>query len=98
MEPTLTFSIQDYLKAIYELTAGDGAASTTALAKRLNVSPASVTGMVQKLASQRPALLVYRKHRGVTLTRRGAASRAGGDPSPPSARDVAGAESWILVG
>jgi len=72
VEPSLTFSIQDYLKSIYELTAVDGAASTTALAKRLSVSPASVTGMVQKLASHRPALVVYRKHRGVTLTRRGA--------------------------
>ena len=71
MEPLLTFSIQDYLKSIYELTAMGGAASTNALAKRLRVSPASVTGMVQKLASSRPALVVYRKHRGVRLTPRG---------------------------
>jgi DtxR family Mn-dependent transcriptional regulator len=68
---SLTFSIQDYLKSIYELTAVGGAASTNALAKRLRVSPASVTGMVQKLASHKPALVVYRKHRGVTLTPRG---------------------------
>jgi len=71
VETSLTFSIQDYLKSIYQLTAVGGAASTNALAKRLGVSPASVTGMVQKLASHRPALVVYRKHRGVKLTRRG---------------------------
>lgn len=69
---SLTFSIQDYLKSIYELTADGGAAGTNALAQRLRVSPASVTGMVQKLASLRPALVVYKKHRGVRLTRRGA--------------------------
>jgi len=70
-ERALTFSIQDYLKSIYELTASGEAASTNALAARLGVSAASVTGMVQKLAALRPALVVYEKHRGVRLTQRG---------------------------
>lgn len=68
MEQSLTVSIQDYLKNIYELTENGEAASTNTLAKRLNVSAPSVTGMVQKLASARPALVAYKKHQGVTLT------------------------------
>ena len=71
MEHTLTISIQDYLKNIYELTEDGENASTNALASKLNVKPASVTGMVQKLASAKPALVEYQKHQGVTLTKDG---------------------------
>lgn len=71
MEQTLTISIQDYLKHIYELTENGESASTTALAKKLNISAPSVTGMVQKLASAKPALVEYQKHRGATLTKEG---------------------------
>src|SRR5687767_12677895 len=71
MEQTLTISIQDYLKNIYELTENGEAASTNALAKKLNISAPSVTGMVQKLASAKPALVEYQKHQGVTLTKEG---------------------------
>ena len=68
MEQNLTISIQDYLKHIYELTENGTSASTNALAAKLKVKPASVTGMVQKLASAKPALVTYQKHQGVTLT------------------------------
>jgi DtxR family Mn-dependent transcriptional regulator len=61
-------SIQDYLKRIYELTECGAPASTNDLARELNIKPASVTGMIQKLASEKPALLEYHKHQGVTLT------------------------------
>jgi len=71
MEQTLTISIQDYLKHIYELTENGESASTNALAKKLNISAPSVTGMVQKLASAKPALVEYQKHQGVTLTKEG---------------------------
>ncbi|HEX8992303.1 MAG TPA: metal-dependent transcriptional regulator [Anaerolineales bacterium] len=71
MTETLTVSIQDYLKAIYELTRSGEAATTNGLAGRLGVEPASVTGMIQKLAATRPALVTYRKHRGVKLTTAG---------------------------
>ncbi len=71
MEQTLTISIQDYLKNIYELTENGESASTNALARKLNVSAPSVTGMVQKLASSKPALVEYQKHQGVTLTKEG---------------------------
>jgi len=68
---TITQNIQDYLKAIYNLVEGEGPASTTALAARLGIAPASVTGMVQKLATSTPPLVIYRKHQGVTLTPEG---------------------------
>ncbi len=71
MTETLTVSIQDYLKAIYELTRSGEPASTNGLAERLGIEPASVTGMIQKLAATRPALVSYRKHRGVKLTAAG---------------------------
>jgi DtxR family Mn-dependent transcriptional regulator len=71
MEQTLTISIQDYLKNIYELTENGESASTNALAAKLKIKPASVTGMVQKLASAKPALVEYQKHQGVTLTKEG---------------------------
>ena len=71
MDRTLTISIQDYLKNIYELTEDGGSASTNALARKLNISAPSVTGMVQKLASADPALVEYQKHQGVTLTKAG---------------------------
>lgn len=67
----LTQNIQDYLKAIYSLTENNSSASTTALAARLGVAPASVTGMIQKLASSSPPLVVYHKHQGATLTPQG---------------------------
>ncbi len=71
MQQSLTVSAQDYLKTIYELTENGMSASTNALAKKLDIKPASVTGMIQKLASSKPALVEYQKHQGVTLTREG---------------------------
>jgi len=71
MTELLTQSIQDYLKHIYELNENGGTASTNDLAQRLNIAPASVTGMLQKLASAKPPLVNYRKHQGVTLTKNG---------------------------
>src|SRR6266498_2845627 len=71
MEKNITISTQDYLKHIYELTENGESASTNALAQKLNIKPASVTGMMQKLASSKPALVEYQKHQGVTLTKDG---------------------------
>jgi len=71
MDQTLTISIQDYLKHIYDLTASGQSASTNALSERLKVKPASITNMIQKLASTKPALVEYRKHQGVKLTKQG---------------------------
>ncbi|MDL1909257.1 metal-dependent transcriptional regulator [Chloroflexi bacterium CFX6] len=66
-----TQSVQDYLKRIYELTEDGAPASTNDLARELNIKPASVTGMIQKLAAEKPALVEYQKHQGVTLTKAG---------------------------
>ncbi|HUE98024.1 MAG TPA: metal-dependent transcriptional regulator [Anaerolineales bacterium] len=71
MPNTLTVSIQDYLKNIYELTESGESASTTALAGKLKISAPSVTGMIQKLATSKPPLVEYQKHQGVTLTKDG---------------------------
>lgn len=68
MRGTLSPSIQDYLKHVHALCSEGRTASTTALAARLGGSPASVTGMVQKLAVLEPPLVVPQKHRGVSLT------------------------------
>ncbi len=66
-----TQSIQDYLKHIYECTENGAAASTNDLAARLGIAPASVTGMLQKLAGTEPPLVRYRKHQGARLTAEG---------------------------
>ncbi len=71
MSEIITQSIQDYLKHIYELNENGGTASTNDIAAKLNIAPASVTGMLQKLASSNPPLVVYKKHQGVTLTKSG---------------------------
>ena len=68
MTESITQTIQDYLKTIYDLSESEGSASTTALATRLGIAPASVTGMLQRLAAGSPPLVDYRKHQGVTLT------------------------------
>ncbi len=65
-EPTLTDEIQDYLRGIYKVAAEDGRASITALARRLDVSPASASAMVKKLAAL--GLAVHEPYRGVALT------------------------------
>ena len=65
----LTASVEDYLKAIYDLERAGEPAATTALASRLGVAPASVTGMVRRLAEA--GLLTHERYRGARLTERG---------------------------
>jgi DtxR family transcriptional regulator, Mn-dependent transcriptional regulator len=67
--PATSEAVDDYLKAILELGGAEDARVTTkALAARLAIRTPSVTGMLQRLASERPALVLYEKHRGVRLT------------------------------
>ena len=68
MRENLTQTIEDYLKTIYTLTTRAGRVTTNQIAARLGVTPASVTGMLKRLASSDPPLVEYRKHRGVLLT------------------------------
>lgn len=64
-----TQAVEDYLKTIYELERESGKVSTTALSERLGVAPASVTGMVKKLAGLK--LVKHEPYRGVELTAAG---------------------------
>jgi DtxR family Mn-dependent transcriptional regulator len=60
-------AIEDYAKAIYSLAhRGDGTVTTTALAERLRVTPASVSSMVKKLAER--GLAAHTPYQGVRLT------------------------------
>ena len=62
--------MEDYAKAIYALQDRcGGAVSTTALAERLGVTPASASGMVRKLGEQ--GLVAHEPYRGVRLTASG---------------------------
>jgi DtxR family Mn-dependent transcriptional regulator len=69
--PELSAAVQDYAKAIYALETQEGAASTSALAERLEVRPASVSGMLRKLVALE--LVDHEPYRGVRLTERGRA-------------------------
>jgi DtxR family Mn-dependent transcriptional regulator len=71
MRENLTHTIEDYLKVIYEITTTQERASTNQIAAALDVTPASVTGMVKKLADTNPPLLEYQSHRGVILSTEG---------------------------
>jgi DtxR family Mn-dependent transcriptional regulator len=68
-KPALTDAIQDYLREIYKLGIESERVSVTALAKRLEVAPASASAMVKKLAALE--LAVHEPYRGVTLTEAG---------------------------
>jgi DtxR family Mn-dependent transcriptional regulator len=65
----LTAPVEDYLKAIYTIGKGTGAAATNEIAQRLALAPASVSGMVRRLADQ--GLLAYERYHGVKLTETG---------------------------
>ena len=67
----LTHAVEDYLKTIYDLTRSGERASTNQIAERMAVTPASASGMIQKLAVTTPPLLEYEKHHGVILTEEG---------------------------
>lgn len=67
----LSEAVEDYLKAIYTIADGTTPVSTSAIAARLGVAPASVTQMLKKLADMKPRLVVYRRHHGVQLTPQG---------------------------
>ncbi len=67
----LSRSVQDYLKVIYAQTRDGQPTTTLRLAEALEVAPASVSNMLQKLDGSHPRMVDYRKHRGVSLTPEG---------------------------
>ncbi|HXY30279.1 MAG TPA: metal-dependent transcriptional regulator [Gemmatimonadaceae bacterium] len=64
-----TAPVEDYLKAIYDLERAGGPAGTNEIAQRLSIAPASVSGMVRRLAEH--GLLAHERYRGVRLTEAG---------------------------
>jgi DtxR family transcriptional regulator, Mn-dependent transcriptional regulator len=66
---SLTRSVEDYLKAIYQLSPEGRAASTSEIAHLLALSAPSVTGMVKRLSEH--GLLEHVPYRGVQLTEEG---------------------------
>jgi DtxR family Mn-dependent transcriptional regulator len=67
--PATTEAVDDYLKAILELSGPkEHRVASNTLAGHLDVRAASVTGMLQKLANQKPSFVKYEKHHGVRLT------------------------------
>jgi DtxR family Mn-dependent transcriptional regulator len=66
----MTFSEENYLKAIYHLTVvSDSEVSTNAIAEMMETKASSVTDMLKKLAEK--DLVNYKKYQGVSLTENG---------------------------
>lgn len=66
---SLTRSVEDYLKVIYRLSPGGRPAATSQIAQALDLSPASVSGMIKRLSEQ--GLLDHEPYRGAQLTEEG---------------------------
>lgn len=68
----LSYTEENYLKAIYHLSeGGEKAVLTNELADSMSTKPASVTDMVKKLSVKK--LIAYEKYYGVTITKQGKA-------------------------
>lgn len=66
----ITFSEENYLKAIYHLGKfGNALVSTNAIADKMDTKASSVTDMIKKLAEKE--LVAYTKYQGTTLTEKG---------------------------
>ena len=67
-----TESVDNYLKAIFALSGPEETrVSSTALAQKLRVAPASITNMLQKLASSPKPFVEYERYHGVRLSPEG---------------------------
>jgi len=62
----MSASTEEYLEALYSLTQNGRTAGTSDISRKLNISPASVTEMLKKLAEE--DLVKYSPYQGVTLT------------------------------
>jgi DtxR family Mn-dependent transcriptional regulator len=67
--PPVTAPVEDYLKVIFELESAAGVAGTNEIAAELGFAPASVSGMIRRLAEQ--GLITHERYRGVRLTKAG---------------------------
>ncbi|HEX6132846.1 MAG TPA: metal-dependent transcriptional regulator [Longimicrobiales bacterium] len=67
-----TPAVEDYLKAIYQLSEQGAAVSTSAIAERLGVAAGSVTGMLKRLSEA--GLVEHTRYYGARLTADGASN------------------------
>lgn len=65
----VTSTVQDYLKTIYSIALAGERVCTSAIAERLEVSPASVTSMIKRLSSM--GYVTHHRYQGVELTEQG---------------------------
>ncbi|MEM0942020.1 MAG: metal-dependent transcriptional regulator [Bacteroidota bacterium] len=66
----LSFTEENYLKAIYHLSEGGNVCvNTNSLAESMNTSPASANDMVKRLSQKK--LIVHQKYKGATLLTKG---------------------------
>jgi DtxR family Mn-dependent transcriptional regulator len=70
-ESTFSISTEEYLEQIYRLGRHEKEVTTCDLARRLKVSPASVTGMLKRLAER--GLIHHQPYQSVSLTEEGRA-------------------------
>jgi DtxR family Mn-dependent transcriptional regulator len=68
-DKTITHAHEDYLKAIYVLASEEGKVTNSSLANHLEVTPASTTHMVKRLAELE--LVDYEPYQDITLTAAG---------------------------
>ena len=61
--------IENYLKNIYKLSSNEGKVTTSSLSEKLQISPASVSEMIKKLAEE--GTLTHTPYKGVELTEEG---------------------------
>lgn len=64
-----SISVENYLKNIYELEASEKRVTTSIIADKLKIAPASVTDMVKKLSSK--GFLSHVPYKGVEVTEKG---------------------------
>ena len=65
----LSASLEDYLEIICNLLESSKSVKAVSIAKRLNISRASVSEALSKLAEK--DLIVYEGHKGITITEKG---------------------------
>lgn len=65
----LTASLEDYLEIICNLLEDSNSLKAVEIAKKLNISRASVSEALSKLAEK--DLIIYEGHKGITITEKG---------------------------
>lgn len=70
MDFTLSYTEENYIKAIYHLSSGqDQEVSTTSLSESMKTKPATVSDMIKRLSKKK--VISYAKYKGVNLTEEG---------------------------